>query len=122
MPCRPLRFVLHCDCGPVVSYLDDLLQNVACRVIPAQPGGDLGEQVAATNAHFGTKITDDGESGHVLDEHGRAVATERLAGLLTGVGQVAVADALRTLTCLLVLLSRDDMPFSSVLDGAGVGR
>ena len=119
---RPLRFVLHCDCGPVVSYLDVLLQNVACRVIPAEPGGDLGEQIAAADAHFAIKITDDGESGHVFDEQGRAVATERIAGLLTGVGQVPVADALRTLTFLLVLLSRDDVPFSAVLDGAGVAR
>ncbi len=141
---RPLRFVLKCGCGPVVSYLDDLLQNVACRVIPAEPGGDFGGQVVAAKAHFGMVITDDGENGRVYDEQGNTVAVERLAGALAGetsagnlvgrcsqdslvppygaAGRALASDALRTLTFLLVFLSRDDMLLSAVLDGAGGTR
>jgi hypothetical protein len=113
---RPLRFVLHCNCGPVVAYLEDLLQSVACRVIPAEGTADVGGQVVAVKAHFGMKITDDGEKCRVFDEQGRAVAMGRLAGLLTIVGQVPIADSLLTLTLLLAYLSRDDVPISAVLD------
>lgn len=119
---RPLRFVLHCGCGTVVSYLDDLLQSVACRIISAEGATNIGGQVVAAKAHFGMKITDDGEKCRVFDEQGRDVATERLAGMLAVAGQVPIADALRTLTLLLVLLSRDDVPLSTVLDGVGDPR
>jgi hypothetical protein len=112
---RPLRFVLRCSCEPVVTYLNDLLQTVACRVIPAEPD-DFGGQVVAAKAHFGMEISDDGETGRVFDEHGRAVAN-RLKSVIA-----AETDALRTLTHLLVLLSRDDMAFSAVLDRAGNTR
>jgi hypothetical protein len=113
---RPLRFVLRCSCEPVVAYIADLLQNVACRVIPAEPG-DFGEQVVAAKAHFGMEIIDDGEKGCVFDEQGHAVAAERLARLMP-----AETDALRILTHLLVALSRDDSAFSAVLDRAGRTR
>ncbi len=158
---RPLRFVLQCACEPVVSYLEDLLQSVACRAIRAEPGGEFGRQVVAAKAHFGMRIDGDGDgdSGRVFDEQGRAVATEQLAELFADVGCVerrpadearstgtsnrsssgnqfstpsrnappiaevraphaAPSDALRTLTLLLVLLSRDDRTFSVVLDRA----
>jgi phosphomannomutase len=110
---RPLRFVLRCSCEPIVAYLADLLQNVACRVIPSEPGGNLGTELAAAKAHFGIEITDDGEKVRVFDERGHAVAAERLESLIE-----AETDALRTLTYLLVLLSRDDLAFSAVLDRA----
>ena len=119
---RPLRFVLHCHCGPVVVYLEGLLQSVACRVIPTEGAVGVGGQVVAAKAHFGMKITDDGEKCCVYDEQGRSVAMERLAGLCTGVGRIPVVDALLTLTQLLVFLSRDDVPLSAVLDGDGVRR
>jgi phosphomannomutase len=113
---RPLRFVLQCGCVPVVTYLHELLQNVACRAIPAEPGGDFGGQIVGAKAHFGMVITDDGENALVYGERGRTMAADRMTGLLTDSEQVPVADALRTLTLLLVLLSRDDLPFSAVLD------
>ncbi len=78
---RPLRFVLRCSCEPIVAYLADLLQNVACRVIPAEPGREFGPQIVAAKAHFGIEITDDGEKVSVYDERGRAVAAERLEKL-----------------------------------------
>jgi phosphomannomutase len=115
---RPLRFLLQCHCGPVVSYLEDLLRNVACRVIPAEPGkGDFAVQIVAAKAHFGMQITDDGEHCRVFDEQGQPVTAERLARVLANAaGQVRADDALRTLTMLLVLLSRDDRSLSAVLD------
>ena len=112
---RPLRFVLQCSCEPVVGYLEDLLQNVACRVVPAEPGDEFGQQIVAAKAHFGVQITDDGENARVFDEQGRAVDIERL--------EVHSADdALRSLTSLLVLLSRDDAALSTVLDRAAGTR
>ena len=120
---RPLRFVLRCSCEPIVAYLADLMQNVACRVIPAEPGGGFSPQIAAAKAHFGIEITDDGEKARVFDEQGRAVGEEQIARLLAdAAGQAPAADALWTLTFLLVLLSRDDTAFSAVLDRAGCAR
>jgi phosphomannomutase len=110
---RPLRFVLGCSCQPVISYLNDLLQNVACRLIPSEPGGDCGAQVSAAKAHFGIEITDDGTRYSVVDEHGRGVPLRRLVHAIP-----TETDALRALTHLLVLLSRDDRSFSTVLDRA----
>jgi phosphomannomutase len=114
---RPLRFVLRCNCEPVAFYLNDLLQNVACRVIPAEPSGDLGPQVASVKAHFGVEITDDGENACVFDEQGQMVASNLLEKSIP-----AETDALCTLTHLLVLLSRGDRPFSAVLDRADATR
>jgi hypothetical protein len=114
---RPLKFVLQCSCEPVSNYLNDLLQNVACRVIPSDPGSEFSPQVSAAKAHFGIEITDDGERAEVFDEQGRGVAIDQLKNLIP-----AEADALRTLTHLLVLLSRDDLTFSAVLDRAGRAR
>jgi hypothetical protein len=122
---RPLRFVLHSTCEPVLSYLEDLMQNVACRATAADPASRIGEQVAAAGAHFGIEITDDGQNARVFDERGAAVATERLLASLAGeIGEACTvtADALRTLTLLLVLLSRDDLPLSTVLDRAAVKK
>ncbi len=114
---RPLRFVLRCSCEPIIAYLANLLKNVACRDIPAEPGVDFGGQVVAANAHFGIEITDDGEKANVFDDHGRAVAAERLESLVE-----AETDALRTLTHVLVLLSRDDLALSAILDSAAGTR
>ena len=151
---RPLRFVLDCTLEPVASYLEELIRNVACQVIPTAYANRLGEQVVAAHAHFGMQIGDDGENCRVVDERGQAVEAERLltllAGNLTGPvphgnelrqqtflrmreshatiavdpagrlwyasGHAALPDALRTLTLLLVLLSRNDLAFSAVLD------
>jgi phosphomannomutase len=99
---RPLRFVLDCAAKPVVAYLEDLMRNVACQIIPAETAEcvrhtpcaagngtrsvpdtlSLGEQVAAAQAHFGMWIGDDGEDCQVVDERGQAVEAERLAGLI----------------------------------------
>jgi phosphomannomutase len=114
---RPLRFVLDCTLGPVAAYVEELLRDVACRTIPGQHGIGLGQQVAAAQAHFGMQIVDDGENCRVVDERGEAVAAERLTALFAET-RVAAHDALRTLTNLLVLLSRDDRAFSAVLDQA----
>ena len=153
---RPLRFVLDCTLGPVVTYLEDLIRDVACQIIPAENGIRLGEQVSAARAHFGMQIIDDGENCLVVDERGQPVSAERLSGLIAGTvadpvmhgvelrqqtfrrmqksgasiavdaagrlwyaaGHAPVPDALRTLTHLLVLLSRNDLAFSEVLDRA----
>ncbi len=152
---RPLRFVLDCAAGAVAAYLEQLIQNVACRIIPAENGTDrLGEQVVAAGAHFGVRLDDDGENCRLFDERGQPVAAERLLTLFAGSfagpvmhgeqlrqktylrmresgasiaadsagrlwyasGHAPLPDALRTLTLLLVLLSRNDLPFSAVLD------
>ncbi|MGO9112478.1 MAG: hypothetical protein ACLP9L_24875 [Thermoguttaceae bacterium] len=154
---RPLRFVLDCTTGPVVAYLEELIRNVACRIISGESGhGPLGAKVIAAQAHFGMQIDDDGENCHVVDERGQAVATEQLLALIAGSiagpamhgeelrqqtflrmresrattaidpagrlwfasDQAPMPDALRTLTLLLVLLSRNDLAFSVVLDQA----
>ena len=118
---RPLRFVIRCSCEPVVAYLADLLQEVACRVIPSEPGRDFGPQVVAIKAHFGIEITNDGEDARLFDEQGRSVAAAQIADLLAdAAGSSPEADALRTLTFLLVLLSRDDSAFSAVLDKSAI--
>ena len=157
---RPLRFVLDCAAGPVVAYVEELIRNVACRIILAENGIGLGEQVSAAQAHFGMQIADDGENCHIFDEQGQSVAAERLLALIAGsgadpvihggelrqqafqrmresrapiavdtagrlwyaAGQAPVPDALRTLTHLLVLLSRNDLAFSGVLDQADGGK
>ena len=146
--------MLDCTAGPVVAYLEELIRNVACQIIPGESGIGLGEQVVAAQAHFGMQIGDDGENCHVVDERGQSVAAERLAALIAGSfagpvmqgeelrqqtfrrmqrkpcrhrrrrGRPALVcrrscplpDALRTLTHLLVLLSRNDLAFSAVLD------
>ena len=153
---RPLRFVLHCTAGPVAAYLEELIRNVACRIIPGK-GDRLGAQVVAAQAHFGMQIGDDGENCQVVDERGQSVAAERLLALIAGSssgpvlkgeelrqqtflrmreGRAAMAvdaagrlwyagshaplpDALRTLTFLLVLLSRDDRAFSERMKDEG---
>ena len=117
---RPLRFVLDCTAEPVVAYLQELIRNVACRIIfpvanalrgvpsgrhpsasetatpwnategdpyrhepcPGIAQGNFGEQVLATQAHFGMQIGDDGENCHVVDERGQSVETERLLALV----------------------------------------
>ena len=79
---RPLRFVLDCTMGPVVAYLEELIRNVACRIIPGEGTNRLGEQVVAAQAHFGMQIGDDGENCQVVDERGQAVEAERLLALI----------------------------------------
>ncbi|MGA2253071.1 MAG: hypothetical protein ABSG53_00280 [Thermoguttaceae bacterium] len=151
---RPLRFVLDCTIGPVVSYLEELIRNVACQIIPGESPSQLGEQVVTAQAHFGVKVGDDGENCQVVDECGQAVEAERLLALIARSfagpvmhgeelrqqtflrmresratiavdsagrlwyvsGHGPIPDALRTLTHLLVLLSRNDRAFSAVLD------
>lgn len=78
---RPLRFILDCTVGPVVAYLKELTRNVACQIISGE-NGRLGEQVLATEAHFGIQIDDDGENCCVVDERGQSVAAERLAAMI----------------------------------------
>jgi phosphomannomutase len=151
---RPLRFVLHCSAEPVTRYLDELLRNVACRIICGEgESSRLGSQVVAAQAHFGVQIDDDGENCRVVDERGQSVDTKKLLALFAGSfpgpvlqseglrqqtflrmqesraaiaadtagrlwyadGHLPLPDALRTLTLLLVLLSRDDLAFSALL-------
>ncbi|MCH8923038.1 MAG: hypothetical protein IIA67_07815, partial [Planctomycetes bacterium] len=199
---RPLRFVLDTSCRPLVRYLEELLQPVACQVIlagrcrdeviafrsgPRQAAGELAERflmpfsqrVVEEDAHFGIRIDDDGEMTRVTDERGRDVAAEDLLVLIAQhlldeypAGAVAVelatssrvveaiseagghaikcgdtreaidetmrasealfgggpsgrvwyreavpsADALKTLTMLLSILSKSDAPLSQVVD------
>jgi phosphomannomutase len=151
---RPLRFVLDCTTAPVVAYLKELIRNVACQIIPGTPGlNRLETQVVAAQAHFGMRISDDGENCRVVDERGQSIEAGRLLALLAGNVAASVVpgeelrqrtflqmresgaaiaadaagrlwyagshaplpDALRTLTFLLVLLSRNDLAFSAVL-------
>ena len=155
---RPLRFVLACTVAPVTAYLEELIRNVACRIIFSESGNHrLGEQVVAAGAHFGIQIGDDGENCQVVDERGQWIEAKRLLALIAGnvagpamhgeelrqqtflrmqesratiavdaAGRLWYAgshdplpDALRTLTFLLVLLSRDDRALSAVLDQQG---
>ena len=113
---RSLRFALWSSCEPVWPYLDELTRNVACRAIRPHAGKPLGEQILAARAHFGIEISDDGENANVFDERGSLVSIESLARLWRAADCEPVADALRTLTALLVLLSRSDEPFSAVLN------
>jgi phosphomannomutase len=152
---RPLSFVLDCPLAPVVAYLEDLIKNVACRILPREmENGTIGEQVVRARAHFGVEIDDDGENCRVFDDQGRTVAANQLLAIVAGnlegpltVGRdfrqqtyramreagaafaadragrlwyagchAPLPDALQTLTLLLVLLSRDDAPFSAILD------
>ncbi len=82
---RPLRFVLACTVAPVTAYLEELIRNVACRIIFSESGNHrLGEQVVAAGAHFGIQIGDDGENCQVVDERGQWIEAERLLALIAG--------------------------------------
>ena len=206
---RPLRFVLDTSCRPVLRYLTELLQRVACQIIlvgrcrdeviafrsdSQQASGELAQrftnlfsqrpltqQIIEEGAHFGIRIDDDGETIHLSDERGCDVAAEdllvliarhlleefpagtiavesstsprviqaislaggsatessptreamdiamRTSGALLGGGPsgriwhreaVPAADALKTLTMLLAILSKSDAPLSQVVDEA----
>jgi len=108
---RPLRFVLDCTLGPEISYLEELTRNLACRVIPCERAGRLGLQVAATQAHFGIRINDDGENCRVVDERGRAVPAERLLACVAGglTGPIMHGGELRQQTFLRMRESRAEI-------------
>ncbi len=57
---RPLRIVLDTSCGPVVRYVEKLIERVACRTV-------------SEAAHLSVRIGDDGETAKLLDEQGRPV-------------------------------------------------
>ncbi len=108
---RPLRFVLDCSCSPVEGYLGRLLANLACKAtIVHAAGANLPEQVAEDEAHFGVYVDDDGERCRLVDEQGRAVATDRLLPLIAS---QSLADS--TEPGHVFLASRDTaMPPSTV--------
>lgn len=103
---RPLRFVMHSTCAPVVGYVRKLLRPTACELLPCLVLPRLGPEVAQSGAHFGAAIADDGQSLRLWDERGREAAS----------GGAPSSDALAALTRLLVLLSRSDRPLSAALD------
>ena len=70
---RPLRFVLDTTSGPLVGYLDRLIADTACQILPPP---------AAAGAHFAVHIDDDGERCRLTDERGCPVTPERLLVLL----------------------------------------
>ena len=157
---RPLRFVLDCTLGPVVTYLEELIRDVACQITPLKTESDSANRCQPPEPILECKLSDDGENCLVVDERGQPVSAERLSGLIAGTvadpvmhgvelrqqtfrrmqksgasiavdaagrlwyaaGHAPVPDALRTLTHLLVLLSRNDLAFSEVLDRADGGR
>jgi phosphomannomutase len=76
---RPLRFLLHTTCPPVLGYLGKLTAEVACEAIPCPARPDqLGDQVRAERAHFAVRIDDDGQRCQLWDEGGRPVAEGQL--------------------------------------------
>ncbi len=80
---RPLRFLLHSSCGPLVGYLTKLTEPVACRAIPCRSATDRwAEQILAERAHFAVRIDDDGERCRLYDERGCHVPAGRLLVLL----------------------------------------
>ncbi len=80
---RPLRFVLHSSCGPLVRYIKELTEPVACRILQSRNATErLPEEVRTGEAHFGACIDDDGERCRILDERGRWVPPERMLRLL----------------------------------------
>lgn len=134
---RPLRFVLDTNCRPLLGYLEKLLRPVACELLPCRTTSEqLPSQIQADKAHFGARIDDDGQRLLLWDERGQRVDSERLLGLIARHRQADqpgsdivveqdasgrlwygnTADALQTLTHLLVLLSQSDRPLSQVLD------
>jgi phosphomannomutase len=80
---RPLRFVLDCLVEPIFGYLEELMKNVACRVVRAETAWEeIGQLVVRSKAHFGVRIDDDGDNCRVFDERGRAVGARELLALL----------------------------------------
>jgi phosphomannomutase len=80
---RPLSFVLDCLVEPIFGHLEELMKNVACRVVRAErAGGEIGQQVVRSKAHFGVHIGDDGDNCRLFDERGRAVEAQELLALL----------------------------------------
>ena len=81
---RPLKFVLATACGPLWKYIEQLLESVACQVIPspATATSGIAEQIRDCRAHFGLWIDGDGETCQLLDERGTLVAGEQLVLLL----------------------------------------
>ena len=76
---RPLRLVLGTTCRPIERYIDELTQNVACKIAKRdRPIARLSEQIESCQAHFAIEIDDDGESCLVWDERGQAVPAEKL--------------------------------------------
>jgi phosphomannomutase len=68
---RPLRFVVDSSSRPWTSHLEKLLQTTACRIIPCRVlSHEFPQQIFAYNAHFGVKVTNDGESCTFFDEQG----------------------------------------------------
>jgi phosphomannomutase len=118
---RPLRFVVDSTSRPWGMYLEKLLQTTACRIIPCRVlPQEFSRQIAADNAHFGIRVSSDGENCMIFDEQGRQIERERLVDLLKtldlGTSDVPT-DALVTVAHFLQFLSRDDRPCSAVLDG-----
>ena len=113
---RPLRVLLDCGCRPLAEYLQRLTGPLACEIIHCS-------EVRENDAHLGVSIEGNGETCAVFDERGEAVETERLTSLIGRHrsaqidGDEPTADALRTVTILLEILSQSDSPLSSVLDG-----
>jgi phosphomannomutase len=82
---RPLQWVLHSACTPLVGYIRQLSARVACRVtVVAAAGERLGAQVLVHGSHFGLHVDGQGESCQWFDEAGRAVAAERMFLLMSG--------------------------------------
>jgi phosphomannomutase len=130
---RPLKFVVDSTSRPWVAYLEKLLRPTACRMIPCRVLPDeFSKQIAADNAHFGVRVTNDGECCTFFNEQGKQVGWDQrskvpprnrdnlIASPENGGTSLRwshpTSDAIRCVARFLQLLSRDDRPCSAVLD------
>ena len=93
---RPVKLVLDTACRRLTLDLNQLLENVACRMLPLRRVGEIGKrptapltgehaiarQVRGEAADFGIWIDGDGEACRVWDELGEPVSGEVLLFVL----------------------------------------
>jgi phosphomannomutase len=123
---RPLKFVVDATSRPWVAYLEKLLHPTACRIIPCRVlPQDFSGQIVADQAHFGVKVTNDGERCTFFDEKGCQIEGGQISNAFSAYEkktEVVPPDALTKMAQFLQLLSRDDRPCSEVLDDAKRGK
>jgi len=120
---RPLRVVLDTHGRPLLDYVHRLSRSLACEFFDELTDTPAVE-VPRHKAHFGVEIDGNGERARVWDERGEPVDDERLLQLIArhlrehgeDRPEPETADALVTLSLLLVILSQSDRPLSRVLD------
>jgi len=129
---RPLRFIVDCASAPLLDFLQRLTASVSIEILSNQGAAcrerveraALGSRVVTAGAHFGAQIEDNGQRLSLFDEQGAALSLESLSAqfereqLEQPSDGPPGPDALRTLTQLLVLLSRSDRPLSDWIKSA----